>query len=146
MRRKTVERNVLFLCEDNSCLSQMAEAMAKYLNPPNAHVHSAGLNPRAILSQVYDVMAEFGIGLSQQTSKGLNAVPLDAIDLVISFGGVAKRCDRLPAKARIEFWCVPDPHTWPVDGSEPLANFRHCRDAIDMHVAALFLDHWRNVA
>jgi hypothetical protein len=27
-----------------------------------------------------------------------------------------------------------------------LAKLRHCRDAIDTHVAALFLDHWRNVA
>jgi len=146
MRRKIVEHNLLFLCEDNSCLSQMAEAMAKYLNPPNTHVYSAGLNPRAILSQVYDVMAEFGIGLSEQTSKGLNAVPLDAIDLVISFGDVAKRCDRLPAKAKIEFWSVPDPYGQPEKGGDSLTTLRHCRDAIDTHVAALFLDHWRNVA
>lgn len=146
MRRKIFDRNILFLCEDNACLSQMAEAMAKYLNPPNTQVYSAGLKPGQILPQVYDVMAEFGIVLSGQASKGLDAIPLDVVDLVISFGDVAKRCDRLPRKAKIEFWSVPDPYGRLENGSDPLANLRHCRDAIDTYVAALFLDHWRNVA
>jgi protein-tyrosine-phosphatase len=124
----------------------MAEAMAKYLNPPNTQVYSAGLKPRPIAGQVYDVMAEFGILLSEQVSKGLDAVPLEMIDLIISFGDVAKKCDRLPHKAKIEFWSVPDPYARLENGSDPLANLRHCRDTIDTYVAALFLDHWRNVA
>lgn len=146
MRRKIFERNILFLCEDNACRSQMAEAMAKYLNPPNTQVYSAGLKPGRILPQVYDVMAEYGILLSGQVSQGLDAVPLDVIDLIVSFGDVAKRSDRVPRKARIEFWSVPDPYARPENGSDPLANLRHCRDAIDTYVAALFLDRWRNVA
>ena len=146
MRRKIFERNILFLCEDNACRSQMAEAMAKYLNPPNTRVYSAGLKPTAILPQVYDIMAEFGISLSGQTCKGLNAVPLDEIDLVISFGDVATACANLPSKAKIEYWSVPAPCEHVENGSAPLASFRLCRDAIDKYVAALFLDHWRNVA
>jgi arsenate reductase len=146
MRRKIFERNILFLCEDNACLSQMAEAMAKYLNPPNTQVYSAGLRPRRILPQVYDVMAEFGILLSEQESKGLDAVPLEMIDLVVSFGDSAKHCDRLPRKAKIEFWSVPDPYAQAENGSDRLAKVRESRDAIDTYVAALFLDHWRNVA
>ncbi len=146
MRRKIFERNILFLCEDNACLSQMAEAMAKYLNPPSTRVYSAGLKPGEIPAQVYEVMAEFGITLSQQTSKGLDAVPLDVIDLVVSFGDVATKCDRLPGKAKIEYWSVPDPYAQLQNGSAALASLRLCRDAIDKHVAALFLDHWRNVA
>jgi arsenate reductase len=144
MRRKSVERNILFLCEDNACLSQMAEAMAKYLNPPNTQVYSAGLKPGRILPQVYDVMGEFGIVLSEQTSKGLDAVPLEMIDLVISFGDVANRCEGLPRKGKIEFWSVPEPRA--ANGSDRLTDLRHCRDVIDTYVAALFLDHWRNVA
>jgi arsenate reductase len=146
MRRKIFDRNILFLCEDNACLSQMAEAMARYLNPPDTQVYSAGLNPREILPQVHDVMAEFGIVLSQQRSKSLDAVPLEAIDLVISFGDIAKRCDRLPRKAKIEFWSVSDPYELPENGSDPLGHLRGCRDTVDIYVAALFLDHWRNVA
>lgn len=146
MRRKIFERNILFLCEDNACLSQMAEAMAKYLNPPNTQVYSAGLKPGRILPHVYNVMAEFGILLSGQVSKELDAVPLEMIDHVISFGDAAKRCDRLPRKAKVEFWSVPDPYAQVENGSDRLAKVRECRDAIDTYVAALFLDHWRNVA
>jgi arsenate reductase len=146
MRRKIFERNVLFLCEDNACLSQMAEAMAKYVNPPNTRVYSAGLQPSKILPQVHTVMAEFGIVLSGQASKGLDAVPLDEIDLVISFGDVAKRCDRLPSKVKIEYWSVPAPYAQGENANPPFASLRLCRDAIDKYVAALFLDHWRNVA
>lgn len=146
MRRKIFERNILFLCEDNACRSQMAEAMAKYLNPPSTRVYSAGLSPGEIPPQIYEVMAEFGVALSKQTSKGLDAVPLDLIDLVVSFGDTATRCDRLPRKAKIEYWSVPDPYARMENGSAPLASLRLCRDAIDKYVAALFLDHWRNVA
>lgn len=146
MRRKIFEQNILFLCEDNACLSQMAEAMAKYLNPPNTRIHSAGLKPSEILPQVYAVMEEFGILLSGQAPKGLDGVPLDEINLVISFGDVAKRCDRLPSKAKIEYWSVPAPYGQPEKSSAPSTSFRLCRDAIDKYVAALFLDHWRNVA
>jgi protein-tyrosine-phosphatase len=124
----------------------MAEAMAKYLNPPYTQVYSAGLKPAPILPQVYEVMAEFGVTLPQQASKGLDAVPLEVIDLVISFGDVAKRCDRLPRQAKVEFWSVPDPYARVENDADGLASLRCCRDAIDTYVAALFLDHWRNVA
>ncbi|HEX9143869.1 MAG TPA: hypothetical protein VGA09_06320, partial [Candidatus Binatia bacterium] len=125
---------------------QMAEAMAKYLNPPNMRVYSAGLKPSEIPPQVYAVMEEFGILLSGQAPKGTDAVPLDEIDLVISFGDAAKKCDRLPCKAKIEYWSVPAPYGQPEKGRAPSTSFRSCRDAIDKYVAALFLDHWRNVA
>jgi arsenate reductase len=146
MRRKVFERNILFLCEDNACLSQMAEAMAKYLNPPNTRVCSAGLIPKEILPQVHTVMAEFGIPLSGHTSKGLDAVPLDQIDLVVSFGDAAKKSDCLAGKVKIEYWSVPAPHAHGENANAPFASLRLCRDAIDKYVAALFLDHWRNVA
>lgn len=124
----------------------MAEAMTKYLNPPNTRVYSAGLTPKKIFPQVYTVMAEFGVPLPGHTTKGLDAVPLDQIDLVVSFGDVAKKSDRLPVKAKIAYWSVPAPYAQTENANAPLASLRLCRDAIDKYVAALFLDHWRNVA
>ncbi len=146
MRRKIFERSILFLCENNACRSQMAEAMAKYLNPPKTRVLSAGLEPGEIPPPVHDVMAEFGISLSGHKPKGLAAVALEEIDLVISFGDVATRCDCLPRRAKIEYWSIADPYAQTENGNVPFAGLRLCRDAIDKHVAALFLDHWRNVA
>ena len=43
MRRNRLEKNILFLAEDNACLSLMAEAMAKHMSPPKTRVFSAGL-------------------------------------------------------------------------------------------------------
>ncbi len=33
MRREIRDRNILFLCDDNACLSQITEATAKHLAP-----------------------------------------------------------------------------------------------------------------
>ena len=48
MRRTIRERNILFLDENNACLSQMAEAVAKHLNPPKIRIFSAGVQPTDI--------------------------------------------------------------------------------------------------
>lgn len=51
MRRTIRDRNILFLCEDNASLSQMAEAVAKHLDPPKVKIFSAGVKPTTIPSQ-----------------------------------------------------------------------------------------------
>ena len=45
MRRAINDRNVLFLCQDNALLSQMAEAAAKHFAPPKTRIFSAGVKP-----------------------------------------------------------------------------------------------------
>jgi len=89
MRRTIRERNILFLDDDNACLSQMAEAVAKHLHPPKVRVFSAGVKPTSIPPQVHRVMEEMGISLRGQASKKMNDVPLSEIDLVVnlSHGG-----------------------------------------------------------
>ena len=90
MRRTIRERNILFLCENNASLSQMAEAVAKHLDPPKVKIFSAGIKPTMIPSQVHRVMDELGVSLEGQSSKKMNDVPLNEIDLVISFEGPTK--------------------------------------------------------
>jgi arsenate reductase (thioredoxin) len=60
MMRELLERNILFLCEDNACLSQMAEAAARHLSPPKTKVFSAGVKPSALSAQAVQVMQELG--------------------------------------------------------------------------------------
>ena len=141
MRRTIRERNILFLDEDNACLSQMAEAVAKHLHPPKIRVFSAGLKPTSIPPQVHKVMEEMGISLSGQAAKRMNDVPLGEIDLVVSFNDADKKCEALPPKVKIE--------RWPISDSEQLTSddhYRLHRDEIDKRVFALFMDYWRNVA
>jgi len=146
MKRTIRERNILFLCEDNACLSQMAEAAARHLGPPKTRIFSAGLNPSRIPTQVYKVMEELGISMSGQSSKSLTEVPLDDIDLVVSFDDADKQCGRLLPRAKVERWPIPNPSR--ASGGIPatLSAFRNERDEIDKRVYALFLDHWRNIS
>jgi arsenate reductase len=146
MRRTSIERNILFLCEDNACLSQIAEASAKHLAPPRTRIFSAGIKPSTIPTHVVQAMNELGISMSGQSSKGLADVPIQEIDLVVSFGDAHKKCSNLPDRAKIENWRLPT-HQKAGDESKPeLAATREDRDEIDKRVFALFLDHWRNVS
>lgn len=145
MKRTIRERNILFLCEDNACLSQMAEAAAKHLGPPRTRIFSAGVKPRTIPSQVVRVMEELGISMSGQSSKSLTEVPLDDIDLVVSFDDADKQCGGLPPRAKVERWPMPNPNRAAGGIPATLSAFRNERDEIDKRVFALFLDHWRNI-
>lgn len=146
MRRAIRERNILFLCEDNGCLSQMAEAAAKHLSPPKTRIFSAGVKPTQIPTQVYKVMDELGISMSGQSSKGMDKIPLNDIDFVVSFGNAGAECGPLPAKAKVEHWPIGNPARASGGSAPTLSAFRESRDEVDRRVFALFLDHWRNVA
>jgi arsenate reductase (thioredoxin) len=145
MRRGSIERNILFLCEDNACLSQIAEASAKHLAPPRTRIFSAGVKPSRIPSHVINAMNELGISMAGQTSKGLADVPIQEIDLVVSFGDAHKQCANLPDRAKIENWRLPVRQKSGGDSAPEMAATREDRDEIDKRVFALFLDHWRNV-
>ena len=146
MRRAIHERNVLFLCEDNACLSQMAEATAKHLAPPKTTIFSAGVKPSTIPAHVIQAMKELGINMTGQRSKGLADVPMQDIDLVVSFGDAHKKCSNLPGRVKIESWPAPEEFNSENQSTPELSTIRDERDEIDKRVFALFLDHWRNIA
>lgn len=145
-RRNIHDKNVLFLCMDNSCSSQMAEAIAKRLAPPQTRIFSAGIRPGEINPTVPEVMKEVEVDMTGQRPKGLDAVPIQDIDLVVALGEANEKCPPLPARVRVEHWSIPQPgETAPKEASAE-ALLRYVRDEIDKKVAALFLDYWRNLA
>ena len=145
-RRNIRERNVLFLCADNSCASQMAEAIAKHLAPPQTHIFSAGIAPREIHPTVAEVMREIQVEMSGQHPKALEAVPMEDIDLIVALGEAKEKWPKFPPKARVEHWPMPDPQRAAGEQTSGQMLFRHIRNEIDKKVAALFLDYWRNLA
>jgi protein-tyrosine-phosphatase len=145
MRRTIHERNILFLCDDNAQLSQMAEAAAKHLSPPKTRIFSAGIKPGRIPAAVIRAMNEIGIPMAEQKSKGLAEVPINEIDLVVSFGDAHKQCANLPGRTKIENWPVADEFKSTTSEGENLDALRQERDKIEKRVFALFMDYWRNV-
>ena len=81
MRRTKIERNILFLCKDNACLSLMAESMAKHMRSPKIRIFSAGIRPGKIPPEVRRVMQEIGVEQSGQQTKSMDrsSVPTKSI-------------------------------------------------------------------
>ncbi len=106
MKKKPI---VAFLCIQNSCRSQLAEAFGRHLANETFTSCSAGTQPAAqinpaaqrLLKEYYQIDME-GEG---QYSKGLDS--LSSVDVAVTMGcGV--QCPMLPG-VRIISWEIPDP-------------------------------------
>ena len=129
---------ILFLCTGNSCRSQMAEGFARQWANGKYRIFSAGTEPKNIHPLALRVMQEAGIDISMQSSKGLDKVPLNEIDQVITLCGDAdERCPNLSAKVKRAHWPLPDPASTAGSEEEVLSLFRQVRDEIRRRVQAL---------
>ena len=85
-RSSICERKILFLSQDNDCLSFIAEAIAKQLLPPKTQVFSAGLKGGKIDPRAVEVLREIGINVPTEEVKWLERIPADDLDLIIMLG------------------------------------------------------------
>jgi arsenate reductase (thioredoxin) len=75
---------ILILCTGNSCRSQMAEGILKFINP-EFEVYSAGTNPKdKINPNTFRVMKEIGIDISAQYPKNVDEFIHTPFDYVIT--------------------------------------------------------------
>jgi arsenate reductase (thioredoxin) len=123
-------KKVLFVCVENSCRSQMAEAFAKIHGEGIIEAYSSGsrpsgiVNPKAIAS-----MVEVGYDLSKHSSVGLDEIPQEEYEYAITMG-CGDECPMIPANNR-EDWSLPDPkHMEPEE-------FAKVRDIIEAEVKVL---------
>ena len=116
-------KRVLFVCIENACRSQIAEAFARMCGADKIEAYSAGsrpsgeVNPKAIES-----MRELGYDLGQHQSKSLAEIPDIEYDFAVTMG-CGDACPTVRAKQRLD-WNIPDPKAM-----EPVA-FRSVRDVI----------------
>jgi protein-tyrosine-phosphatase len=121
---------VLFVCVENSCRSQMAEAFARMHGAGVIEAHSSGsrpsgkVNPRAI-----EFMQERGYDLSRHASKALSTVPDAEYDFAITMG-CGDECPLVRAQHRDD-WKIPDPKEMSPE------DFRLVRDLIESRVKSL---------
>ncbi len=133
-----MKRKLLFLCTGNSCRSQMAEGWARHLADPAWEIYSAGLEPSQVNPRAIRAMAEAGIDIRMQQSKGLDAVPVADLDTVVTLCGDAEeRCPFLPGKHLRIHWPLSDPAKATGTEDEVMAVFRSVRDDIRWRVQDL---------
>ena len=132
------QKTILFLCTGNSCRSQMAEGFARQLAGNHYRIFSAGTAPKEIHPFAVQVMQEAGIDITKQRSKGLESVPLDSLDQIVTLcGDVDEQCPVLENRVERIHWPLPDPAVALGDEQRILAIFRQVRDDIAGRVKAL---------
>ena len=85
--------NILFVDEDNSCLSQMAEAVAAKTFPGSGHYSSGGSRPAdALNSAMAEFMDAHGFDLADAAPKKLDLTPHDIAEkhVIVSLRGPVK--------------------------------------------------------
>jgi PAS domain S-box-containing protein len=127
--------HLLFLCDDNSCRSQMAEGFARAWARPGLEVCSAGLHPGTVHPLAVQVMAETGVDIRGQAAKTLEALPVHAFDVVVSLTGKGtEEHPVLPGNPALVQWAAPDPAA----GIGEIGTCRALRDDIRHFVDDLF--------
>jgi arsenate reductase len=122
-------KRALFLCRENACRSQMAEAFLQYYGGEQFDAQSAGDQPATEVNpQTVEAMAERGIDLAFRRPKGMEAVNNKTLpfDLVVQMG-CEMSCPVTPT-GRVENWELEDP------AGKPLEFMRTIRDEIEKRV------------
>ena len=134
-------KSVLFLSSADSVRSQMAAGFLRALAPDafeaaSAGSIAAGVDPRAVA-----VMAERGVDISDQRSKGLDTFMGKArFDFLITVcDRDEKACPMFPGVGTREYWPLDDPVSR-ASGNDDLAPFRAARDYLEERVRRFLVE------
>lgn len=123
-------KKILFVCVENSCRSQMAEAFARLHGAGIIEAYSSGSRPSGKINErAVQFMRERGYDLKQHGSKALSEIPDVEYDYAITMG-CGDECPYVRARQRVD-WGIPDPKNLSDD------EFRDTRDLIEKKVQAL---------
>ncbi|WP_022853262.1 arsenate reductase ArsC [Thermodesulfatator atlanticus] len=119
-------KRVLFLCTENACRSQMAEALTNFFYPEEFKAFSAGIRPRGVNPLARQVLEEIGINTDQLRSKHLDEFMGQEFDLVVTLcDSAAENCPHFAKAKKTIHYPFPDPAK-----SSDLEAFRRVRDMI----------------
>jgi arsenate reductase len=135
--RRLAPRHVLFLCVANSARSQMAEGIARSLAPPGVKASSAGSAPSRLNPLAVRALAEIGIDISGQRSKGVEEIPPGDVDAVVTLCA-EEVCPVFLGRAHRLHWALPDPAAAPGADEKRLEAFRRVRDELRRRLSAVF--------
>lgn len=122
---------VLFLCTGNSCRSQMAEGILRYLGKKDYLALSAGTKPSVVNPYAIQAMAEMGIDIMSQRSKSVEEYKGWTIDHVITVCDNARQvCPHFPSKTQVAHWHIEDPAEFQGEEEARMNIFRRARDEL----------------
>ncbi|MCM8787422.1 MAG: Mov34/MPN/PAD-1 family protein, partial [Candidatus Omnitrophica bacterium] len=130
-----IRKNILFVCVENSCRSQIAEGIVNNLYWQKFTAYSAGSKPSGIVEpKAIEVMKEIGIDISGQKSKGFEEVKDLIFDYIIIMG-CGDECPIFVQHSAFDVqrldWNIPNPK------GKSIEFFRQVRDDIKNKIEEL---------
>ncbi|MBL4584033.1 MAG: arsenate reductase ArsC [Pseudomonadales bacterium] len=128
-------KHILFVCVENSCRSQIAQAFANIHGEGRGEnnkvaAHSSGSRPSGVVNpKAIQSMRALNYDLSQHQSKSLEEIPAIEYEYAITMG-CGDECPLVNAKHRDD-WAITDPKHMNPD------EFNQVRDEIEQRVIAL---------
>jgi arsenate reductase (thioredoxin) len=139
---------VLFICVHNSARSQMAEAFLKKYAPDGFEAESAGLEPGELNPYAVRAMAEIGIDISRNATKGVRelfqAGRVYQVVVAVCSKEAAERCPIFPGLSKKLHWPFEDPAALSGSDDEIMAGTRRIRDRIEAAVKEFIADETRD--
>lgn len=117
----------------------MAEGLARAMAPKGTDIFSAGSAPTRVRPQAIEACGEIGISIDDQTSKAIDEVPINEMDLVITLCA-DEVCPIVPSTVRHLHWPLPDPAGAGDSPGEELNAFRSVRNELKERIGNLFAD------
>jgi arsenate reductase len=134
-----MKRRVLFICNQNSGRSQMAEALMRAFCGDAYTAYSAGFNPSsAINPRIKEVIEELGIDMSHHRPKHVSEFHDMNMDFVVLMCTCEESCAPLPRSDVIMHAEFPDPSTFTGGPEEVRVQIRKVRDSIREWIDAAF--------
>lgn len=102
--------HILFLCTENACRSQMAEAWMRHLSGGRVRASSAGVRPGVLNPMTVLAMEEAGVPMAGHVAKGLDGLDTSGVTHVVTVcGGAEEQCPAFPPGVARYHWPIPDP-------------------------------------
>jgi len=138
-----IKPKVLFLCTENSCRTQMAEAFLRDLTSDEFEVVSAGAEAGFLDPDAVAAMREVGIDISAAQTKVVDPYLRQRFHYVITLCDREKErsCPIFPGAIWRQHWPIESPVALLRAGLDHGLAVRHARDAIRRHVLEFVEKH-----
>lgn len=143
-----MKTKVLFLCTENSCRTQMAEAFLRELAGSDLEIVSAGSEAGHLDPEAVAAMREVGIDISSAQTKRVNPYLGERFNYVITLCNreIERSCPIFPGALWRQTWKLESPAALEADGMSHAMAVRHARDNIRRRVTEFVEEHHRPVS
>jgi protein-tyrosine-phosphatase len=140
-----IKPRVLFLCTENSCRTQMAEAFLRELTGGEFEIASAGAEAGRLDPDAVAAMREVGIDIASARTKVVDPYLRERFHYVITLCDRDKErsCPVFPGAIWRQTWRLESPSDLRAAGLNHRTAVRHARDAIRLHVSEFVDKHHR---